>query len=249
MISIDHHDQVAVVKLNRSIINAIGPELVEELAETLGKVKNDPDVHGVVLSSSNDKFFSIGLDIPQLFEFAKGDFALFWHAFNKACLDLYTLSKPTIAAITGHATAGGCVLALCCDYRFIAEGKKLMGLNEIKLGVPVPYVADCILRYLIGIQRAREIMDSGELFPPSDLLRVGMVDQVFPLEEVLSQAIQKAKLVGSLPQQAFAVIKSNRVEVVKKEILACLEEKERLFVECWYSEEASRRLRKAIEKF
>lgn len=79
-----------------------------------------------------------------------------------AYLALYTLPKPVVAAITGHAIAGGCILALCCDYRFISEGRKLMGLNEVKLGVPVPYLADRVLHALVGTRYAREIIESGE---------------------------------------------------------------------------------------
>jgi enoyl-CoA hydratase/carnithine racemase len=139
MIRTEYHDKVAVVKLNRGITNALNLQLVNELAETLHGVKHDSDVHSLVLGSSNEKFFSIGFDVPELFELTKSDFKFFYQTFNRVCLDLYTLPKPTIAVITGHAIAGGAILALCCDYRFIAEGRKLMGLNEIRLGVPVPY--------------------------------------------------------------------------------------------------------------
>ena len=143
MIHVEYNDGVAIVRLNRPVTNALNLQLVEELAGTLKQVTCKSDVRSLVLGSSNDKFFSIGFDIPQLFERTREDFTFFYHTFNQMCLDLYTLSKPTIAAITGHAIAGGCILALCCDYRFIADGRKLMGLNEIKLGVPVPYLADC----------------------------------------------------------------------------------------------------------
>ena len=74
-------------------------------------------------------------------------------------------------------------MALCCDYRFIAEGRKLMGLNEVKLGVPVPYLGDCILRHLVGARHARDIMDTGDFYHPEVLLQMGMVDQALPLEK------------------------------------------------------------------
>jgi enoyl-CoA hydratase/carnithine racemase len=206
-------------------------------------------VRSLVLGSSNDKFFSIGFDIPQLFDLHREDFRFFYRAFNRMCLDLYTLPKPTVAAITGHAIAGGCILALCCDYRFIAQGRKLMGLNEIKLGVPVPYVADCVLRHLVGVRNGRDMMDTGEFYAPEQLLHVGVVDRVWPLEQVLPQAVEKAGLVGALPQEAFATIKRNRVEVVEAQVLARSEERERFFVERWYSDEARERLREAMEKY
>jgi enoyl-CoA hydratase/carnithine racemase len=249
MIGVETRDQVAIVRLDRPVTNALNLQLVHELAEALKGVKQDADVHGLVLASSNDKFFSIGFDIPQLFGLTGEDFRSFYRAFNRMCLDLYTLPKPTVAAITGHAIAGGCILALCCDYRSIAQGRKLMGLNEIKLGVPVPYVADCVLRHLVGVRNARDIIDSGEFYGPEELSRMGLVDGVWPLEQVLPQAVEKAGLLGALPQQAFAMIKRNRVEVVEAQVRARLEERERFFVERWYADEARGPLREAMEKF
>jgi enoyl-CoA hydratase/carnithine racemase len=249
MIHLEYEDQVAVLKLNRGITNAINLHLVTELAETLQKVKRDADVHSLVLGSANDKFFSIGFDIPQLFELTEDDFRVFYQAFNRACMDLYTLPKPTVAALTGHAIAGGCILALCCDYRFIAEGRKFMGLNEIKLGVPVPYPGDCVLRHIVGVPNAREMMYTGEFYQPEKLLQMGLVDQVLPLEQVLPKSVEKASLLGALPQESFAMIKRNRVEVVETQVLARLEEKEQFFIERWYSDEARQRLRGAMEKF
>jgi enoyl-CoA hydratase/carnithine racemase len=245
----EHHDRVAVIKLNRGTINNINLQLVDTLSITLDKIKKDPNINSLVLSSANEKFFSIGLDIPELFGLSKKEFMAFYKKFNQLCLDLFTLPKPTVAALTGHAIAGGCILALCCDYRFIAEGRKLMGLNEIKLGVPVPYPADCILRNLISPHIAREVMYHGEFFQSDELLKMGLVDQVLPLEQVIPAAIEKAKLIGSSYFEAFSMIKRNRIEPIEQQIRQNLAERERYFVECWYSDETRKRLKEAAEKF
>ncbi len=249
MIHMEYYNNVAAVKLDRDVTNAINMELVTELTETLEKVKHDSNVHGLVLTGSNEKFFSIGFDIPQLFKLSKDDFMVFYKIFNQLCMDLYTLPKLTIAAITGHAVAGGCILALCCDYRFIAEGKKKMGLNEIKLGVPVPYLADCVLRQIVGFRNSREIMDTGEFYLPDESLKMGMVDQILPLEQVLTKAIEKAKSMDALSCDAFAMIKRNRVEMNEAHVLAKQEEKEKIFLDCWYSDDTRKRLKAAIDRF
>ena len=249
MIAIDYQDTVAVVKLSRDVTNALNLELVNALAECLQRVEQDPDINGLVLGSSNDKFLSIGFDIPQLFDLSRGDFESFYRAFNRLCLRLYTLPKPTVAAVTGHAIAGGCILVLCCDYRFIAEGRKLMGLIEIKLGVPVPYLADCLLRSVVGVRNAREMAESGEFYQPAELLQMGLVDGVVPLEQVLPAAIAKARSLGAMPQEAYAIIKHNRVEQVETRVLAHLEDKMQLFLERWYSDATRERLREAVKKF
>jgi enoyl-CoA hydratase/carnithine racemase len=248
-ISIEDRDHVVILKLAHDDTNPLNAELIQELAEELGRVKANPEVSGLVLGSANVKFFSIGFDIPNLYELSRNDFAVFYHAFNSFCLELYTLPKPTVAAITGHAVAGGCILALCCDYRFIADGRKLMGLNENKLGVPVPYPADRILRETIGNREARNVMESGEFFDPNELLRFGMVDEIIPLEQVLPTSIEKARSLGDLPQGAFVAIKQNRVEIVEAQIKARMDEKEALFLDCWYSQESRSLLKDAIEKF
>jgi enoyl-CoA hydratase/carnithine racemase len=124
-----------------------------------------------------------------------------------------------------------------------------MGLNEIKLGVPVPYPADSILRQIVGVRVAREIVESGEFYQSEELLQMGMVDQVIPLEQVMPKSIEKADSLGALPQAAFARIKQNRVKLTEAQILEHLEEKEQFFIECWYSVESRARLKQAMEKF
>ncbi len=249
MISTNYHNRVAVLTLDRGVTNALNLELLRELADSLRELKQNPDVNGVVLTSSNRKFFSIGFDLPQLIGLERKDFEIFYRAFNGVCLDLYTLPKPTVAAITGHAIAGGCILALCCDYRFCAEGRVLMGLNEIKLGVPVPYLADCILRQIVGDSNAREIVYTGEFYHADDSYRMGLVDRIVPPENVVREAVGRADSLGRLPGNAFAAIKRNRVETVEARVRSELEERVRLFMECWVSEEARMLLREATEKF
>jgi enoyl-CoA hydratase/carnithine racemase len=245
----EYKDHTAILRLSRGVVNAINREMVAELSQTLWGLRRDADVRALVLTSANQKFFSIGLDIPELFPLSRVEFASFFRAFERLCIDLFTFPKPTVAAVTGHATAGGCILALCCDYRLIAEGKKLMGLNEIKLGVPVPYPADCILRHLVGSRFARNVMYLGEFFQSRELLEMGLVDEIAPPEEIIARAATRAASLGSSPPQAFAAIKDNRVEKVTADILAHLDKKEQFFVASWYSPLARQRLQEAMEKF
>ncbi len=249
LISLSIENKIAVLTLKKSIINEINIDLVSELIHALEKVKNDTGIRGLVLSSQNEKFFSIGFDIPNLIKLGKEDFAVFYKAFNQLCISLYTLPKPTTTAITGHAIAGGCILALCCDYRIIAEGHKLMGLNEIKLGVSVPYPADRILRDLVGARAAQEIMETGKFYSADELLKIGMVDQVVSQSTVVSSAIERSKIIGAMPESAFALIKRNRIEPVVEQISKSLEEKEALFVDLWFSDPAQKLLNIAIENF
>ncbi|MFX0182720.1 MAG: enoyl-CoA hydratase/isomerase family protein [Candidatus Hodarchaeota archaeon] len=249
MITFELHEKVGVIKLHRGITNALNSKLVQELIETLRLRRKNSGVRALVLTSANDKFFSIGLDIPELFDLSKEEFAKFYHSYNNLCMDLYTFPKPTIVAIPGHAIAGGCILTLCCDYRLMAEGRKLMGLNEIKLGVPVPYPGDCMLRELVGIQRAREITDIGDFYDSKALFQIGIVDEIVPVDQLHSKSIAKASKLGSLPLDAFQKIKRNRIEAIENNIRNNLVEKEELFIESWYRDSTRERLKEAMKKF
>ena len=249
MIDVSYTGAVALVELNRDVTNALSPELVRELADALDAVRDAPEVRALVLSSANDKFFSIGWDLPRLYDLAEESFREFYGLFNSTCLALYTLPKPAIACLRGHAVAGGCILALCCDYRVIADGHKLMGLNEIKLGVPVPYAADCILQSVVGSREARDIVESGEFYEAEVSSAKGLVDEVVSRDEVVPRAMERARVLGAMPPEAYAAIKANRVEAVEARITAGREKKQREFLEMWYTEEARKRLREAMEKF
>ena len=248
-ISVKFHDSVAIITLNNGVTNTISQQMVVELHQVIEKIANDPKAQSLIITGSNEKFFSIGFDIPNLYELNPAEFEKFYDTFNKFALDLFTFSKPTLAAMPGHAIAGGCILALCCDYRVLAEGRRLMGLNEIKLGVPVPYSVDCILRDLIGSQRGREVLELGEFYPPDDLLRLGMVDLVVPATEVIPAAIEKIQALGDMPAAAFKIIKQNRVGPVRDKILTHYESKKAQFIECWYAPEGRARLKEAAKKF
>ena len=248
-IHVDFDESTAVVMLNRGVTNALSPRLLSELREVLRSIHDHSNVHAVVLTSTNEKFFSIGFDIPSLLQLPREELEDFYKSFNQVCLRLYELPKPTVAAIPGHAIAGGCILALCCDWRLISEGRNLMGLNEVKLGVPVPYPATCILENLAGARYAREIMETGELFGPEKLKEMGVVDRVMPLEEVLPEAMKMAETQGAHPADAFAMIKGNRTTPVIEKVLPRLAEKQQLFIEHWYSDEARLLLKEAAKKF
>jgi Delta3-Delta2-enoyl-CoA isomerase len=249
MVSVEHLGWVALVKLNHGVTNALSPKVVYELQAILRKVKEDEAVKGIVLASSNEKFFSIGFDIPALIEMNRDDFTGFYRLFNQFCLELFTLPKPTVAAITGHAIAGGCILALCCDYRYVAGGHRLMGLNEVRLGLPVPYLPDRLLHALTGIRRAREMMESGEFYPPEKALEMGLADKILPVEDVIKAAVEHADTLGSLPKIGYGMIKQNRVEVIAEAVMARQDQKETAFIGSWYSDEARERLQAAMKKF
>ena len=249
LVEIEKKDNVGILKLNNGVTNPLDLGFLNEILDNLDKLKNDPDVTSVVFTSNNTKFFSIGFNLPVLTKQNQSEVISFYTTYNRLCMELYTFTKPTVAAITGHAVAGGCILTLCCDQRFIAGGHKLMGVNEVKLGVPVPYPGACMLQQIVGVRAAGMMMEVGDFYEPPDLLGMGLVDQVIPLDDLLPKSIEKAREMGELPNDIYNQIKSSRTELVENMVMPRLAEKEQKFIECWFSEDTRKRLVEAAKKF
>ncbi|MBD3334074.1 MAG: hypothetical protein GF355_00995 [Candidatus Eisenbacteria bacterium] len=248
-IKIEMSRNIATIRLDNGPTNAINLQVLKDLNAALDEIMSHGEAGACILAAAGEKFFSIGFDLPELYDVKRDEFSVFYRSYNRFCLRLFTLPLPTIAEIGGHAVAGGCILALCCDYRFIAKGRKLMGLNEVKLGVPVPYPASCILRDIAGVRRARELMETGEFHEPDALLTMGLVDGVYTRAKLHPQAMAKAAALAGHPHMAWETIKRNRVAETEEEINAKLADHEQRFIDLWYSEEARKSLREAMDRY
>ena len=249
ILNIDFSNNTAIIALNNKIPNALSLKLLEDLQLKIKQFNQQSEIYSIVLTSTNNKFFSIGLDIPSIYDIPRLEFEKFYKTFTQACVELFRSPKPIIAAISGHAIAGGCILTLCCDYRIITDSKALMGLNEIKLGVPVPYLGYFILKELVGYREARNVCESGEFFLPKDLLVLGLVDEIVPSSRMIDVAVEKAQALGSLPQSSYSLIKQLRVKKVLEQYFNERDEELELFTTSWFSSPARNALREAIKKF
>ena len=242
-------DGIAIIKLNNGVTNAINLELVNQLTSNLKEVEKDSAIHGIILTSANPKFFSIGLDIPNLFNLSKEEFHHFYTKFNDLCLKMFLYPKPILAAITGHAIAGGCILTLPCDYRYISDGRKFMGLNEVKLGVSIPYPALCMLENIVGFNNTREIIFLGEFYPPDTLIKMGLVDSICSEKDLINDSLDKIKAICKNSISAFNLIKQESRMSIYTRIKQNLENHNDQFVESWYQPETRTLLKEAIQKF
>lgn len=246
LIKIENHDPLALLRLENGVTNAISPILVDELIEASGIVKEQ--FQGAVLGGG-DKFFCIGLELPNLLRYDHEQMSLFWDRFDQAVLSLYSLPIPIAAAINGHAAAGGAILAMTADYRYIAEGRNLIGLNEINIGLPVPFMADLILRQLIGDRAATNMMYGGDLLSPEDALELGLVDDILPGERVEAHALEQIAQFADKPQPAFEMIKNNRTEEVRRKFDQQCSTRKQELLDCWFQPAVKEMLIAAAEKF
>ena len=187
--------------------------------------------------------------MPTLLLLDRAGMTEFYRRFNQAVLDLYTLPIPTACAIDGHATAGGAIIALSSDFRFISSGRKFIGFNEVKIGVPVPYLADLILRQVTGDRYATELMFTGEFVEPQQAQKIGLIDDVFSAEDLEERAVAKITELAALPPCGITAIINNRVEAVKARYEAMRSADNDLFLNCWFNPAVQELLKEAAKKF
>ena len=242
----EYRDEIAILRLNNGVTNPINLNLVEDLSASLTAINKE--AHGMMLCGGN-KFFSIGLDLPELLKLGRSAMSSFWEKFNHLCLEFFTAPFPTVCELSGHAVAGGNILALTCDYRYATSEKKQIGLNELKLGVPVPYLADMMLRHTIGDRYATHMMYSSEFIPFSDAKAIGLIDEIYPSEKLEAPAIEKLFQMTGFQNQAFSDIKANKVEDIERKYENNYKSKNEIFLDCWFSDPVQKILIEASQKF
>lgn len=237
---------VAILTLANGVTNAVGSDLVDDLSKALSEIKEG--ANGLVLTGG-EKFFSMGLNLPELLQLDRAGMDDFWRRFIQVTFDLYTMPMATAASVTGHAPAAGTVFMLACDYRFVAEGKKWLGLNEIKLGLPVPYLPNLMLRQITGDRVASEILYLGELLVPEKALQIKLIDEMLPQAEVLAKAVEKISVIAGYQRTVFATMKAVRTEDIRLKVQQNGEKHNKIFCDCWFSESTQKTLAGVAEKF
>src|SRR5262245_32941857 len=199
--------QLAVITMSRGKANAINDPMTEELISAISQAAADDDVRGIVLASGVPRFFSAGLDVAEVFRY---DRARMTECFGRF-IDLYELmfniTKPLIAAVGGHAYAGGAVLGLACQERVMADGQFGFALNEINLGVVVAPGMIRMARHAVGEAYAYEMAVCGRTFDPALALKSGLAAEVVPADEVLPRAVERARALAAKPPEAFKAVR------------------------------------------
>jgi enoyl-CoA hydratase/carnithine racemase len=190
-LEVDGEQRVATVRIERPPMNALSLQVWRELGEVVAEAAERSDV-GAVVVSGGPKVFAAGADIKEFPTWDHRDVAGATGGVLQASLDaLARLPKVTIAAIHGYALGGGCEIALACDFRFAADNAK-MGQPEILLGIIPGAGGTQRLPRLVGLAKAKELIFSGRMVDMVEGERIGLVDAVFPADELLAQAHRAA---------------------------------------------------------
>lgn len=247
LITIEKHTNVALVRLTGSVTNPVNPELVRELDLALDEVVIS-GFSGLVLAGG-EKFFSIGLDLPQLLTFNRSEMAAFLHNFDDLTAKLYALPIPTLCAYQGHATAAGSILATACDFRYAAQGKALFGFNELVIGLAVPLLAYLMLEQLLGAQKAMRLIGDGVFIKPEEALSLGAIDAMYPAETLEARALDKMAALAQYPALGFKATKKHKTEFLLEKFTANRKRGAQDFLECWFDERVQTILAEAAKKF
>ena len=207
---------VVTIKMNRPPVNAIVPELQEELVETLNRLKQDDSARVVVLTSAIDRFFMAGADLmafadasvnrdnPALLEQVAQTSRRSQAAFN----EVEHFPKPLIAAINGHALGGGCELAMTCDYRFmIDDGHATIGQTETNVGLIPGAGATQRLPRLVGRMRATQMIFESMRLKAPEAAAIGLINEAIPAAGFQDAVQQRAQRLATGPPIALRLAK------------------------------------------
>src|SRR5271166_6406398 len=199
-------ESVEVVTLARPPANALDIEMIEEIAATFEAVASDDSVRAAILTGDG-KAFCAGLDLKAVPQYDENERRRLLYAINKLVLATYGCPVPMIGAINGHAIAGGFVLAMCCDWKIVAESTLQAGLTEVRVGIPYPAAAIEVVRSELSAKVARELVLFGRNMNGADAFAAGIFDESTPLNRLFERAMEKAKESAELPRHTFATIK------------------------------------------
>jgi len=245
MIRLDRAQGITTLTLARGKVNALDQAMVERASVHLEALGQDPECRAVILTGQGS-FFSFGLDVPALYDLSPEAFTRFLERFTALYLALFELPKPVVAAVNGHAIAGGFMLATACDCRLMAGGRAKIALNEVTFGSTVFAGSIEILRCVTGHRHAETIALSGCMYSAEQALDLGLVDEVVEPQALAGRAFEKASSLGAGDLTAYSDIKRLLRHGIAERIRQSEAESIRRFVEIWYSPRTRERL-KAIE--
>ena len=198
---------VAVITINNpKALNALSTEVLEDLDKAANDVKNDDDIYAVVITGAGDKSFVAGADIAEMKDKTVEEAAKYGEFGNKVFREIETLEKPVIAAINGFALGGGNELAMSCDIRLAADNA-VFGQPEVGLGITPGFGGTQRLARLIPVGLAKEIIFSGRNIKAPRAAEIGLVNAVYPHDELMPAAMKMAKGIAKNAPKAVAASK------------------------------------------
>ncbi len=202
-------DEIVIVKINRErALNALNKETIDELQKLFSYYWSDKNIKCVIVSGAGEKAFVAGADITELadLDVRTGNEAMARGQYLMKTIQNFP--KPVIAAVNGFALGGGCELAMSCDIR-LASDKSKFGQPEVNLGIIPGYGGTQRLARLVGRGKAMQLIFTGDIIDAAEAHRIGLVDEVYPHDELMDSAIKMAQNICSKAPIAIALAKES----------------------------------------
>lgn len=206
MIDVKFDDGVAIVTMEHGKANALDIEFCQALIALFAELKAMIDVKAVILTGQG-KMFSAGVDLKRLSAGGADYVSQFLPVLHALYDAVFFMPRPVIAAINGHAIAGGAVLAACADRRVMAADSGKIGITELQVGVPLPVLAFEIVRFAVPSRYLSEFALGAGTYATADALQKGWVDEAVDGWELMPRAMRIAKSYAALSPEAFAQTK------------------------------------------
>lgn len=205
MIQLEDRGAVAVLRMERGKGNALNLELAAEIIDALAELEQGPARSAVITGEGN--VFSAGVDLPALVAGGADYVRQFIPLVQRGFERLATFPKPLVAAVNGHAIAGGAIIMLACDMRLLSRGTSRLGLTEVLVGVTYPAWAMEIARFATPPEYFQKLILGGHLLQVEESLARGLVDELVEHEWLVERACEVAEELGDIPAATFTATK------------------------------------------
>ena len=231
---------VALLRLELGRGNAIDPAFIPALHAALDEAAG-AGARAVVLTGKG-RVFCGGLDLVALDALDRAGMDRFLVDFDGLFRRLFAFERPTVAAVNGHALAGGCILAMACDRRVMAAGPFQIGVNEVQIGLPFPAAAHEIVRRATPAEARSLVMLQGARLSPEQAHAIGIVHRLAGEGGAVDAAMEEARAFAAAGAEAVQAVKADLVASAVAKIDATAEAKRARFLDHWFGAEARARL-------
>lgn len=247
MIEREESNTIAILRLAHGKANAIDIDMLDALSAQLTRLEKDRDIEAVVVTGSGS-IFSAGVDLYRMLEEDQSYTKKFVSELSRVFLRLATFPRPMVAAINGHAIAGGCLLACACDYRLMAAGDGRIGVPELLVGVPFPVVALEIMRQVVSPRYLQDVVYRGGTYHVEVAFQRGLVDEVVGAERLRQSACEVAEKLAAIPAEVFAMTKRQLRQPMLDRVAAYGPKFDAEVAHLWQQPEARTRIRAYMDR-
>lgn len=245
-VRIERRGEIAVLRLDKAKGNAIDEPLALDLRAACRELAADEGVRGVLLASAHPKLFCPGLDLVTLSAYDRPAMERFLQVFAEAVWSLFSLPRPVVAAVSGHAVAGGCVLALTADERVLRRGAQI-GLNEVRVGLPLPWSVALLLRSAVPSRSLVDVALRGRNFEGDEAVQAGLAHALADAEGFEEACLARLSELADKDARALGLTKTYLRAEALREMEAGEAAHAGEFLDCWFSEATRARIRAIVE--